>query len=251
MKRRASIFFWGIISVLLLVVFGISSGNFVYAFYFLMFFLPLIILTSHIFSSILVPRYLMKKRYGKFALLSLYTIIISLDLEFVIVFIAFLLISIYDFENMNTIVSSYKWMPVLIYFIVLLAGFINVLSQLMQGQSAEASKKDASIMVRSERKNRRIQYREIKYIESMADYVRIYLDNGEMLITREKISHLDMKLPENFIRIHRSYIVNISFMESYDKEELRIGGKELPISRTYKKEVINILENQTSFSIVK
>ena len=250
MKRRASILYWGIISILLLIGFGISSGNFVYAFYFLMFFLPVIILTSHIFNSILVPHYLMKKRYGKFALLSLYTIIISLDLEFVIVFIAFLLISFYDFENMDTIISSYKWMPVIIYFIVLLAAFISVLSQLMQGQSAETMKKEASIMVRSERKNRRIQFRDIKYIESMADYVRIYLDSGENVITREKISHLDKKLPDIFLRIHRSYIVNLSFLVSYDREELSIGGKELPISRTYKKEVMNILENQTSPSVV-
>jgi len=78
-------------------------------------------------------------------------------------------------------------------------------------------------------------------IESMADYVRIFLDTGEKVITRTNISLLDSKLGEKYLRIHRSYIVNINKIDSYTRGRIILSGKELPISRTYKDRVIKIL----------
>jgi hypothetical protein len=221
---------------LLLIVFGAASGNYTYSFYFLSFFMPVVIITSWVFSNYLVPAYLLKKRYGKFFLYSFYTLVISLDIEFVLVFLAFLLMSIYDFQNMPTIVDSYKWMPVVMYFIVLLHGFITVAAELILKQGTPGNIPDKNITVRSERKNRQISLEMILFIESMADYVKIFLDTGEIVITREKISALHDRLPGQFLRIHRSYVVNRDRLDSYNREEVTIGGRLVPVSRTYKKE---------------
>ena len=97
MNRKTQIIFWLIISVILFLLFGLTSGNFIYSFYFLCFFIPVVIITSWIFSSVLVPDYLLKRRYGKFILYSFYVFVISLDIEFIIVFIAFLLMNMYYF----------------------------------------------------------------------------------------------------------------------------------------------------------
>jgi hypothetical protein len=239
MNRYFNFIFWGIVSILLLILFGASSGNYTYSFYFLSFFMPVVMITSWVFSNYLVPVYLLKKRYRKFFLYSFYTLVISLDIEFILVFLAFLLMSIYDFQNMRTIVDSYKWMPVVMYFIVLLNGFITVAAELIRKQGSAAGITGENIMVRSERKNRQISLHTILFLESMADYVKIFLDTGEVVITREKISALHDRLSGRFLRIHRSYVVNRDRLDSYNREEVSIGNKELPVSRTYKKEFIS------------
>lgn len=243
MNRYFNYIFWAVISILLFILFGASSGNYMYAFYFLSFFMPVVIITSWVFSSYLVPTFLLKKRYRKFFQYSFYTLVISLDVEFILVFLAFLLMTMYDFQNMRTIVDSYKWMPVVMYFIVLLHGFATVAAELIRKQGTTGKMAEKHVMVRSERKNRQINLDQVLFLESMADYVKIFLNTGETVITREKISNLHERLSARFLRIHRSFIVNRDRLESYNREEVIVGGRELPVSRTYKKEFISRMEN--------
>lgn len=242
LNRSFNYLFWLVISIVMFLLFGATTGNYIYAFYFLSFFMPVVIITSWIFSSVLVPVYLLKKRYGKFILYSFYVLVISLDIELILVFLAFMLMSMYDSSNMSTIIDSYKWMPVVMYLIVLLFGFITVVAELLRKQEVARNFPEEHLTVRSERKNRQIKPDNILYLESMADYVKIFLDTGETVITREKISVLHTRLSGRFLRIHRSFVVNRDRLESYNREEVIIGGSELPVSRTYKKEFFMQME---------
>lgn len=106
------------------------------------------------------------------------------------------------------------------------------------------SEKNDFIFVRSDRKMIKINFSEIKYIESLSDYIKIYLTDN-IVITRETISNIELKLPQNsFLRIHRSYIVSITMISSYTNEYLEIDKIQLPISRTYKNAVIKKLESE-------
>jgi DNA-binding LytR/AlgR family response regulator len=88
----------------------------------------------------------------------------------------------------------------------------------------------------------KIDFNAIVYIESYSDYIKIHLSN-ETIVTRETITAIEAKLPkQQFIRIHRSYIISIKHIESFTNEHITISEKALPISRSYKKEVLNILE---------
>lgn len=237
MDRKFNILFWAIISLMMLVLFGLVTGNFIYSFYFLSFFIPVIIYTSWLFNQVLVPRYLLRKSYTLFITYTIYLLIISLDLELIFVFLAFLLIEVYDIENLSMLIDSYKWMPVIIYLIVLLYGFVNLISESLKRQNSADNDSGKTITVRANRQNRIIHLKDIGYIESMADYIKIICISGEIVVTREKISHINARLPEEFLRIHRSFIINRNLMESYTKEFVVIHGTELPISRTYKKEL--------------
>ena len=98
------------------------------------------------------------------------------------------------------------------------------------------------MFVRSDRRMIKIDFDTIIYIESYSDYIKIHLAN-ETIVTRETISAIEAKLPvKKFIRIHRSYIISINNMVSFTNEEITINKKSLPISRSYKKEVLRILE---------
>lgn len=99
------------------------------------------------------------------------------------------------------------------------------------------------IFVRSDRKMVKINFSEIKYIESLSDYIKIYLGT-KTVVTRETITNIEAKLPGNeFVRVHRSFIVSLPKVESFTNETIEIGEKEIPISRSYKKEVLERLGN--------
>lgn len=98
------------------------------------------------------------------------------------------------------------------------------------------------IFVRSDRKMIKIDFESIVYIESFSDYLKIHLEN-KTIVTRETISAIEAKLPkQKFIRIHRSYIISIKHINSFTNEHITVVKKALPISRSYKKEVLKQLE---------
>ncbi|MEF3079355.1 LytR/AlgR family response regulator transcription factor [Winogradskyella poriferorum] len=99
------------------------------------------------------------------------------------------------------------------------------------------------IFVRSDRRMLKITFSDILYIESLSDYIKIHL-RDQCIVTRETISAIEAKLPQkDFLRIHRSYIVSLNKIESFTNEEITVNRKALPISRSYKKDVLNHLEN--------
>lgn len=99
------------------------------------------------------------------------------------------------------------------------------------------------IFVRSDRRMIKVDFDAIIYIESYSDYIKIHLKE-ETVVTRETISALEAKLPiTNFMRIHRSYIVAISYIKSFSNETIQILDKELTISRSYKVDVLKRLES--------
>lgn len=101
------------------------------------------------------------------------------------------------------------------------------------------------IFVRSDRKMIKINFDDIRFIESLSDYIKIHLSD-KTIITRETITNIEAKLPQkDFIRTHRSFIVSISNIESFTNEYIEIGINEIPISRSYKDSVLKKLEQKS------
>jgi len=119
---------------------------------------------------------------------------------------------------------------------------LNHNNQASNDNSIDLSKNDF-IFIRSDRKMVKVNFDTILFIESLSDYVKIFTTESTF-ITRETITNIESKLPQNaFLRIHRSYLVAISKINSYTKEHIEINNKALPISRSYKTIVLNKLEN--------
>jgi DNA-binding LytR/AlgR family response regulator len=90
------------------------------------------------------------------------------------------------------------------------------------------------------KKKARVAFQSIIYIESQLENVKIVTENNTIQ-TRIAISEVEKQLPENFIRIHRSYIVSKPKIDFVDAQEIEIRGKRLPIGRSYKSEVHSAL----------
>ena len=105
------------------------------------------------------------------------------------------------------------------------------------------TEKNNFIFVRSDRKMVKIDFSEVNYIESLSDYIKIHLID-KTIITRETISNIEVKLPqEQFLRVHRSYIIAILKIVSFTNEFIEVSNKAIPISRSYKSSVLNKLES--------
>ncbi|RMG30252.1 MAG: DNA-binding response regulator [Bacteroidetes bacterium] len=89
----------------------------------------------------------------------------------------------------------------------------------------------------------KIFLQDILYIESQRDAIKVKTLREELLVHRT-ISFAEQKLPaQEFVRIHRSFIVAIDKIEAYSAISVTIGGKELPIGRNYKNEVSKLLKS--------
>ena len=125
--------------------------------------------------------------------------------------------------------------------------FLKAVSKVMQTPLSDAKVEDEGqnsrqgsngyISFRSDRKMIKVSLNDIQYIESLKDYIKVVTTTGT-IITKQSISSIEEALPkDNFIRIHRSYIVAINKVESYNHELVWIAKQELPISRLYRHEV--------------
>jgi len=102
-----------------------------------------------------------------------------------------------------------------------------------------------TLQLRADRKIHQVTIGDILYVEGLKDYVRIYLDNREVLIFKETLTSLQNKLMSaGFIRCHKSYLVPISKITAFNTEGIELGQKFIPIGRSYKEDVMKVLENR-------
>ncbi len=86
----------------------------------------------------------------------------------------------------------------------------------------------------------KVLFEHIRYIESMREYIYIYHGKANV-VTKMGISAIEKSLGPDFLRIHRSYIVNLNKIDAYNAEEIVVGDTSLPIGTNYKKLVLALL----------
>ncbi|MCB0582251.1 MAG: response regulator transcription factor [Phaeodactylibacter sp.] len=103
---------------------------------------------------------------------------------------------------------------------------------------------EPGILVRANRKSVRVRLSDVLYIEGLKDYVKIILPEGNLL-TKELIGDIEQRLPpEQFFRIHRSFIVPRDKIDAFTAVDVEIGKFEIPIGRTYKEAFLKWIEKQ-------
>ncbi|MCW3114517.1 MAG: DNA-binding response regulator [Segetibacter sp.] len=91
----------------------------------------------------------------------------------------------------------------------------------------------ASIFVKVDYQLMKINLKDVELIEGLDDYIRIHI-KPKPILTLMTLKSLQEKLPSaEFIRIHRSYIVPSSKIESFGKSKVKVAGKEIPVGSSY------------------
>ncbi|MEQ6120257.1 LytTR family DNA-binding domain-containing protein [Reichenbachiella sp. MALMAid0571] len=98
----------------------------------------------------------------------------------------------------------------------------------------------SQLFVRVDGKFVRIELDEIMYIESLGDYVRFYSQDGKKYIVHSTIKNIDQKITNvNFLKVHRSYVVNLTKIIDIEDTNLLIKDKVIPVSRAHKPILMN------------
>ncbi len=100
----------------------------------------------------------------------------------------------------------------------------------------------SSIFVKSDKKLIKVSFDEIKYIEAYGNYIKIFTDT--MILTPNTLSYIIDKVPKkDFIRIHKSYVININLLKLIDGNRLVLNDNTtLPIGKSYRKLVLDRIE---------
>lgn len=107
--------------------------------------------------------------------------------------------------------------------------------------SSTEIKHDDYIFLKADKKHYKINLNNILYFESLGDYVIVHCEEKKITI-KDKISHLENILPsDNFIRIHRSFIISVPKIEAVGPGFMEINKKKLPLGRTYKNNLDNLM----------
>nr|WP_299340891.1 LytTR family DNA-binding domain-containing protein [Allomuricauda sp.] len=100
------------------------------------------------------------------------------------------------------------------------------------------------IFVRSDRENVKVELQSILYVESLKNHVKIVTPT-ETYITLVSIGKMEDKLPRDiFLRVHRSYLVNLHRIENYSNTYIVIKRKSIPLGNIYKEKVLEFLERK-------
>lgn len=113
--------------------------------------------------------------------------------------------------------------------------------QVFSGSSAEKLADESFIYIKENKKVVKVHLSEIRYIEGLSEYVQVFTEKRK-IITKTSMAQMEEKLiSDNFLRIHKSFIVSISKIEAFTANTIEIQGKELPIGRSYKNAVLSAL----------
>lgn len=105
-----------------------------------------------------------------------------------------------------------------------------------------SSYEESYMFFRVDREMVKIYLKDIDYVESIQDYIKIITTN-KTYITYVRIGYMDKKLPDtHFVRIHKSFIIPLEYIESYTHNSVMVKGKHLPVGRVYKQNFLSSLE---------
>jgi len=105
--------------------------------------------------------------------------------------------------------------------------------------SVQEEKEEEYIFVQSNLKKRKIYLNKLKYVEALGDYVKLIMEDIDPVVVLATMKSFEIQLAEGrFLRVHKSFIVNLDKIERYNSRNIDIAGDQIPVSR-HKKNALN------------
>ena len=122
--------------------------------------------------------------------------------------------------------------------------FLKAVNKVLKKQHVDpqiANEEEGFLYLKSEGMMVKVMLSDIDYIESVRNCIHVHLPNKEV-VSYIPISSIVERLPkDDFIRIHRSFIISKNKIEAYSQNLVQVGGKKLPIGRNYKDAVMEVI----------
>ncbi|MEO0790848.1 MAG: LytTR family DNA-binding domain-containing protein [Bacteroidota bacterium] len=129
--------------------------------------------------------------------------------------------------------------------------FLQAVNKVTDSNQAEvvqpantASDEKRSLFLKGDKKYHQVTLGDIQYVEAFGNYCKVHLAN-EMILIHEKISGIEGILAsDNFLRIHKSFVVAIDKIRLIQGNVIQLLDKEIPIGQTYKARVTKMINNK-------
>ena len=119
--------------------------------------------------------------------------------------------------------------------------FRKTVNRVLERMEKKAENKNGHILLRANKKDYRIEFESILYIEAQGDYVKFVLSERTLMV-HGTLKEFMKQLPENlFERIHKSYVIQLAKVEYLEGNTVKIGANKLPVSLNYREQLLNKL----------
>ena len=129
--------------------------------------------------------------------------------------------------------------------------FVKTINRLRSGAMAASPAPAAAppaeaatdaIFLKTDAGTERVRFADLLFLEGYGNFVKCRLASGRTLLTADTLKHLESELPAGqFLRIHKSYVVNLTQVERLSGNVLQVGTHEVPVGTTYRQEVLRHL----------
>lgn len=110
-----------------------------------------------------------------------------------------------------------------------------------KGQQGEGNSPKTHMMLKADKKTYRVLLKDILYCEALGDYVKVHLEEKTLIISSTmKNMMVELPYPE-FLRVHKSYIVNTSKIEFLEGNQLGVAGHKITVGQSYRDSVREVL----------
>ena len=150
----------------------------------------------------------------------------------------------YAIEGFKLDVADYLLKPFSYEEFLKAVGKAARLIRIEQGEQEKIESNSEFLFLKSDYKIRRINFNDILYIEGLKDYVKVYTaGESKPVLSLITMKLLEAKLPPaKFMRVHRSFIVNLERIETIERSRIVFGKTYIPVSEQYKEKFQNFLD---------
>lgn len=238
--------FWIAVWFFYIYFFSYNSTNTNYVTWFSTFLIPVTMITTYFAVYFLIPKYLLPKKYMLFALYSIYTLILSTWLILMTIFASLLFLSNLDIEQMPPMSRNYVFVLILVYLVVLLVSFVNLLNHNFQTESKNKELQNKILETQLQIKDQELQYLKkqihphflfntlntiygfalkksadtpdiILKLSNLLDYI-LYQVNKPSVSLHEEIMHLKEYISLERIRFQDTLKVSFDARDSYENK---------------------------------
>jgi hypothetical protein len=201
--------------------------------------MPLRIIASYCMMYMLIPSFLSNRKLVAFLSSYFVLIVAAAALQMVIGHFFYDQLLVDRGERFSISIASLLRNMVLINSTVILLGAAKVFQlhfQLVdsladeQGSASNTTKTSDTpfIEVKSNRRTHRLRINDIRYVEGMGNYVSYVTTQGNRTVVYSSLKAAQDLLPDSFVRLHRSYLVNRTHIKAYDIDTVTVGDKTIP-----------------------
>ena len=223
------------------VLFGLlwlSEEGYLASFYLEFILMPIRILAVYLTIYFLLPKYLTQKRYGAFLLGYGLILLVGGILQRIFIHLFYENLLLNDSSNGLLNIMMLIRAVVLINTTVLLILSIKIF-QLWVKESEKNQNFESEILeIRSSRRTHRIPLNEILFVEGLGNYVTYHLADKSKITSYGTIKATLERLPNNFTRVHKSYVVNKRHIKSYDTLTIDVNNNSIPRGKNVTDEVL-------------